>query len=158
MNHARIARPGPDSATGRVWEIADDLSRSSGREALRADVIAKYTAEGGNYNTASTQFHHWRNWFRSSKTAEDSEAATADIEVGEAGRIVLPSAFRKQLGIRTGDILAAEIVGGDIVLMTLESGIRKAQAIVRRYVPEGVSLVEELLEERRQEARREQTE
>lgn len=158
MNHVRISRPTADTATGRVWEIADDLSRASGREASRADVIAKYTAEGGNYNTASTQFHYWRNWFRGRNAVENSDVATADVEVGEAGRIVLPAAFRKQLGIRSGDILTAEIVDGDIVLIPLDSGIRKAQAIVRRYVPEGVSLVEELLEERRREAAREETE
>ena len=158
MQHARIVRPAAGSATGRVWEIADELTRSTGQEARRADVIARYSAEGGNYNTASTQFHHWRSWHRSQETDESGTAKTADIEVGESGRIVLPAAFRRKLGIRDGDVLTAEIVDGDIVLIPLDSGIRKAQAIVRRYVPEGVSLVDELLEERRREAAREEAE
>ena len=34
--------------------------------------------------------------------------------------------------------------------------IRQAQAMVQRYVPEGVSLVDELLEERRREVEREE--
>ncbi len=155
MARGMVNRPAGGSATGRVWDIADELSRASGREARRADVIARYAAEGGNYNTASTQFHHWRNWFRSQNTVEERGPAVADIEVGEAGRIVLPAALRKQLDIRDGDVLTAEIVDGDIVLIPLASGIRKAQAIVRRYVPEGVHLVDELLEERKREAARE---
>jgi len=151
----QIRRPSPGSATGRVWDIADELTRTTGREAKRAEVIARYASEGGNYNTASTQFHHWRNWFRSQGTTDDGAATNADIEVGEAGRIVLPAAIRKKLGIREGDVLTAEVIDGDIVLTPLESGIKKAQALVRRYVPEGVSLVDELLEERRREAARE---
>ena len=153
-----LSRPSSGSATGRVWEIADELTRLTGQEAKRADVIERYSAEGGNYNTASTQFHHWRQWFRNQNQAEDAMALSMDVEVGDAGRIVLPAAFRKRLGIREGDVLTAEIVDGDIVLTPLDSGIRKAQAIVRRYVPQGVSLVDELLEERRREAERENIE
>lgn len=40
----------------------------------------------------------------------------------------------------------------------LKKGIRRAQERVRRYVPEGVSLADELIAERRAEARREDEE
>ena len=40
----------------------------------------------------------------------------------------------------------------------VKKGIRRAQERVRRYVPEGVSLVDELIAERRAEARREDEE
>jgi hypothetical protein len=38
---------------------------------------------------------------------------------------------------------------------TREQGIRRAQALVRRYIPAKVSLVDQLLSDRREEARRE---
>jgi hypothetical protein len=37
-------------------------------------------------------------------------------------------------------------------LLTIPAAVRKAQAMVRRFVPEGVSLVDELIAERRREA------
>lgn len=40
----------------------------------------------------------------------------------------------------------------------VKKGIRRAQERVRRYVPEGVSLSDELIAERRAEARRENEE
>jgi hypothetical protein len=43
----------------------------------------------------------------------------------------------------------------EIRLVTPEATTRKVQAAVRKFVPEGVSLVEELLKERRKEAARE---
>ena len=44
---------------------------------------------------------------------------------------------------------------GAIVIETREQGLRRAQALVRKYIPEGVSLSEELIAERRAEAARE---
>jgi AbrB family looped-hinge helix DNA binding protein len=158
MGIGSTKRPASGSATGRVWEIADELTRTTGELAKRAEVIARYASEGGNGNTASTQFHHWRDWYRTQTDAAPFPIRTADIDVGEAGRIVLPADFRRQLGIRDGDVLSAEIVDGDIVLTPLDTGIRKAQEMVRRYVPSGVSLVDELIEERRREAARDEAE
>jgi hypothetical protein len=39
--------------------------------------------------------------------------------------------------------------------MSLPASVRRAQAIVRRFIPPGVSLVDELIAERRAEAKRE---
>jgi hypothetical protein len=39
--------------------------------------------------------------------------------------------------------------------MSLPASVRRAQAIVRQFIPAGVSLVDELLAERRLEAERE---
>ena len=44
---------------------------------------------------------------------------------------------------------------GQIRLEPIQAAVARAQAIVRRYVPEGISLVDELSEERRLEADRE---
>lgn len=72
-------------------------------------------------------------------------------KISGAGRVVLPSELRKELGIADGaDVVFSRTEHG-IQITTLNQAIRQAQALVRRYVPEGVSLVDELREARRQD-------
>ena len=52
-------RPRAGTITGRVWEIADELRKQSGK-VNREAVIKACMAEGINVNTASTQFSYWR--------------------------------------------------------------------------------------------------
>jgi len=52
-------RPSTGKITGRVWEIADQLQKESGK-AKREAVIKACMSEGININTASTQFSYWR--------------------------------------------------------------------------------------------------
>jgi hypothetical protein len=47
------------------------------------------------------------------------------------------------------------IEGDTIQLMSLSASVRRAQDAVRRFVPRDVSLVDELIAERRDEVRRE---
>ena len=54
------ARPQPGTLTGRVWELADEITREKGRRAERREVIERYVAENGNRNTAGTQYQHWK--------------------------------------------------------------------------------------------------
>jgi hypothetical protein len=44
---------------------------------------------------------------------------------------------------------------GALVVETREQGLRRARALLRKYIPEGVSLSDELIAERRAEAARE---
>jgi AbrB family looped-hinge helix DNA binding protein len=71
------------------------------------------------------------------------------------GRILIPAEYRRALGIREGDLVTLMIEDGVLQVITVPEGIRRAQAIVRQHVPAGVSLVDELLAERRAEAARE---
>jgi AbrB family looped-hinge helix DNA binding protein len=87
-----------------------------------------------------------------------SEADTNRVRVGPDGQIVIPATILKALDIPTGETLIAIADDGEIRLMTIPTAVRKAQAIVRKYVPEGVSLVDELLEDRRHEVERESRE
>ena len=73
-------------------------------------------------------------------------------KVAEGGRIVIPAAYRKALGIKTGDEVLLKLDGDSLRIYSRAQAVRLAQKIVRKYVPEGVSLVDELLQERRQEA------
>jgi AbrB family looped-hinge helix DNA binding protein len=81
--------------------------------------------------------------------------ASVRVRLGPEGRVVIPAAFRESLGLKEGDVLFARLEDGEIVLLTPEAAMLRAQAIVRQFVPEGVSLVDELIEERRREAERE---
>jgi AbrB family looped-hinge helix DNA binding protein len=77
------------------------------------------------------------------------------VRVGPSGQITIPDAVRAALGIQEGDPLILSVENDEVRLMTIPVAVRKAQAIVRQYVPEGVSLVDELLEDRRREVENE---
>jgi AbrB family looped-hinge helix DNA binding protein len=77
------------------------------------------------------------------------------VTLNENGRIVIPAAMRKALKVKPGDELLLHMEDGDIRVTTHARRIRKAQELVRRYVPEGVSLADELIAERREAAKRE---
>lgn len=77
------------------------------------------------------------------------------VEAG--GRVVIPAPFRRALGLEEGQavLLVLEEKDGAVRLLTREAALKRAQDIVSRYVPAGVSLSEELIQERRAEAARE---
>jgi len=72
--------------------------------------------------------------------------------LSEGGRLVIPAEFRRALGVRPGDEVILRLEEGELRVLTLERAIRRAQELVAHYVPKGVSLAAELLEERRMEA------
>jgi AbrB family looped-hinge helix DNA binding protein len=77
------------------------------------------------------------------------------IQIGAGGRIVIPAEMRATMGVGEGDLLSARIVDDELRLLSQDAAIRRAQALVRQYIPAGVNLVDELIEERRLEAGRE---
>ncbi|HYG62772.1 MAG TPA: AbrB/MazE/SpoVT family DNA-binding domain-containing protein [Thermoanaerobaculia bacterium] len=72
--------------------------------------------------------------------------------LGEGGRLVIPAEYRKALGIDTGDELVLVLEDQSLRVLTPREGIRRAQALVRSYIPKGRRLSEELVRERRQES------
>jgi AbrB family looped-hinge helix DNA binding protein len=86
------------------------------------------------------------------KTKKDRP--TSSVRVGPQGRIVIPAHIRKALGIRPGEILIARVEDGRLVLETREQIVARLQSWFAQ-VPPDVSLADELIAERREEARRE---
>lgn len=77
---------------------------------------------------------------------------TEVTKLTNGNRVVIPAAIRKSLGLRVGDAVTLVLQNdGEVRLLTQTEAIRQAQALVRQNVPEGRSLVEELLAERREE-------
>lgn len=77
------------------------------------------------------------------------------LKVNENGRVVIPASFRKALGIQAGDEVILRLEDGDLRITTMKRQIERAQRLVRKYIKPGVSLVDELIAERRREARNE---
>ncbi len=73
-------------------------------------------------------------------------------KVAEGGRIVIPAEFRRALGLDVGDEVILDLEEGQLTVLTPQQAVKRAQELVRRYVPEGRRLVDELIEERRAEA------
>jgi len=72
--------------------------------------------------------------------------------VGPGGRIVIPAPIRKRLGIETGETVVLRCTDEQAQLYSHTMTVKRLQQFVRRHVPEGLSLSEELLRERRREA------
>jgi AbrB family looped-hinge helix DNA binding protein len=72
--------------------------------------------------------------------------------MGKGGRVVIPAEYRRVLGLKPGDELVLVLGDGEVRLLTAQGAVRQAQALVRRYVPQGRSLSEELIRERREDA------
>ncbi len=71
------------------------------------------------------------------------------MKVSDGGRVVIPAEIRQSMGLKEGDMLLWELRDGVAILTTRLAQLRQAQALVRQHVPEGVSLVDELIAERR---------
>lgn len=77
------------------------------------------------------------------------------MRVNENGRVVIPSSFRKALGIKAGDEVVLRIEDDELRITTLKRRMERAQRLVRKHVKPGRSLADELIAERRQAARNE---
>ncbi len=76
--------------------------------------------------------------------------------IRKGGIIQLPAEFLEAMGVAEGDQVQLALDGDVVRVLSRVGAIREAQELVRRYIPEGVSLVDELIAERRAEAAREE--
>lgn len=74
------------------------------------------------------------------------------VKIGPAGRVTIPASYLEALGLRQGDDVQLELDEDGLRILSKEVAITRVQDLVRQYVPEGVSLVDELIAERRREA------
>jgi hypothetical protein len=88
------------------------------------------------------------------------KAATAErytVEVGASGSITLPQEVQQRLALHEGDRFVLSLESDGVLrLVSLHQQVKKAQGMFRHLAP-GLDLAEELIRDRREEARREQT-
>jgi bifunctional DNA-binding transcriptional regulator/antitoxin component of YhaV-PrlF toxin-antitoxin module len=74
------------------------------------------------------------------------------VRIEAGGRLTIPRALLEDLDLSEGDPVVLEVEEGELRLLSQKRVIAEIQALVRQYVPEGVSLTDELIAERRREA------
>jgi antitoxin PrlF len=79
----------------------------------------------------------------------------AKVRMGKSGRIVLPARLRHALRLQSGEVVLLRVEHDQLRLIPLRQAITVVQSRVRKYVPEQASLVDSLMDERHQEAKRE---
>ena len=89
---------------------------------------------------------------------EPGNVGSQRIRILANGRIVIPAKMRSAMLIDGSGDLTARVVEGELRMLTPKAAVRKLQKRMREKVPEGVSVVDDLIAERRAEARREASE
>lgn len=79
---------------------------------------------------------------------------TIEVTIGPQGRLVVPAPLRKRLGIEAGDVLVARADDDRLVLERRDAILARVRTRLAA-VPADVAMVDELIAERREEAKRE---
>jgi len=72
--------------------------------------------------------------------------------VGPGGRVAIPAALREALGLKVGDAVSMRLEGEELRLVNFDTETLRIRERLAQYVPDGVSLVDELIRDRRREA------
>ncbi|WP_152048355.1 AbrB/MazE/SpoVT family DNA-binding domain-containing protein [Aureimonas psammosilenae] len=73
-------------------------------------------------------------------------------KIVEGGRVILPAAFRKSMGIAKGDTVLMELHGEEVRIRPARSAMKRLQEKLRAYAPESGHVSDELIADRRREA------
>jgi len=85
-----------------------------------------------------------------------TKALPAYGRINESGRIVIPAAIRREMGIEAGDRLLMEVQDGVLRIESHRARIRRIQEEFKRPMAPGEMLMSDrLIADRREEARRE---
>lgn len=77
------------------------------------------------------------------------------VKLVDGGKLVIPAAMRRELGLATGDTVLVDVAEGELRVRSIPKALERARAIVRRHVPESASLADDLIADRREESGRE---
>ena len=80
---------------------------------------------------------------------------TISVKVEKSGRILIPAAVRREFDLKEGTEVILRVNETGIQMSTREQALARIRKELRRYIPEGACLSEELIQERRAEAERE---
>jgi len=80
---------------------------------------------------------------------------TLTVSVDGSGRILLPAKIRKELDLSKGSTLILRVTDDGLVLRSRAKAIQRAQEFCARLKPKKMLASDELIRDRRREARRE---
>ena len=141
---------------GNLTRAVGDLPTTAAK--IRA-LAAKGQSRADIARALGIRYQHVRNVLIRDEEKNKAEGAMpADAGVprkipvaADGSSVVIPPSITKALGLKGGDVLFVRIDDGEIHLLTRAAVTRRVQALAREFVPPGVSLVDELLEDRRRE-------
>ncbi|MGA3345962.1 MAG: AbrB/MazE/SpoVT family DNA-binding domain-containing protein [Terracidiphilus sp.] len=85
-------------------------------------------------------------------------SAPVFTKINESGRVVIPAALRQQMGIKAGDSVLMEVEDGVLRMESHRARIRRIQREIAQFAKPGILASDELIAERREEARQEEEE
>jgi AbrB family looped-hinge helix DNA binding protein len=83
------------------------------------------------------------------------EPISSTTKINENGRILIPSAIREQMALKAGDSVVLTFENGVLRVESYLAIVRKIQEDFKPFRKPGVSMVDEFIAEKREEARRE---
>ena len=77
------------------------------------------------------------------------------LKIDSAGRVLIPADIRAALGLEEGSMVLAWLERGELHLVGSKAATQQAQRLARELVAGSDSLADQLIADRREEARRE---
>jgi hypothetical protein len=131
-----------------------DKIRALSRHGVPTADIARYL---------DIRYQHARNVLRAAGLHKARDAASpaatptrslAWVELGSDGSLTIPAGLLAKAEL-TPEKVQVRLTDDGLEILSQKAALARAQAIVARHVPPGVSLVDEFIAERRREAARE---
>lgn len=94
--------------------------------------------------------------FHSEPAVDERPGGRFRLEVRPDGWLFLPQKVREALNLTSGGSIMGRLSAEEFTLVATAKTVREVQALVRAIIPDGVSLVDELIADRRREAAREE--
>src|ERR1035437_6465284 len=91
--------------------------------------------------------------------AYDGNMETYTTRLEKSGRILVPASVRRRLGLSAGSQVVVKVEpSGALEITSRSQALAKVREEIRKYIPAGRDLVEELIRDRRAEVEREDPE
>ena len=142
--HAADDDRGPMDEVVAGFSTKSDRIRALDRAGYSRSEIAKYLG---------IRYQHVWNVLAQPSAGKVPEPVT--VKVGPGGRVVIPAAYRKAMGVKAEDEVVMRFDDGELRIVSREGAWRRAQERVAKYAKHGESWVDELIAERKREAEQE---
>lgn len=76
------------------------------------------------------------------------------VKISDGGRLVIPAAMRAAMKVEVGDTVTLVVDGGELHVITPQAALARLRKVSAKFKNEDVSVVNELIAERRAEAQR----